>query len=439
MADQSAEMLEKIRRQFDTAPYPTIPLEDSPKGAIKYLYSHDLVVANYIRSQRVIDPAGKVILDAGCGSGYKALILAEANPGAKIVGIDLSGESVKLARERLKHHGFENAEFHVLTIEELPSLGMKFDYINCDEVLYLLNNPVEGLKAMQSVLKLDGIIRANFHNRFARSLMLQAQEFFTRLGLMGASPSKSELTAVRSIMKTLKDFVVVKNRTWQPKYETDDELLLANHLLRGDKGISMLDFFGILQNADLEFISMVNWWQWDLLELFEDFSELPLEIGIAFADVGIAEQLHFYSLIHPIHRLLDLWCGHPGQSHPYTPVADWTDDEWRHTTAHIYPQFRIPQFKERMVEAINASSYFEISKYMQRDKVVSLDSLLTACLLPLFDSPQSVGVIAQHWKKLRPLNLATLQPTTDLEAFSAVKQNLTELELQGYVLLELNS
>lgn len=440
MVDQSAELLEKLRQQFDTAPYPCIALDHSPKGDIKYLYTHDLVVANYVRHQRVISPAGKVILDAGCGSGYKALILAEANPGAKIIGVDLSEESVKLARERLKYHGFENTEFHTLTIEELPSLGLKFDYINCDEVLYLLPDPVQGLKAMKSVLSPDGIIRANYHSSLQRGLMHQAQEFFTRLGLMEQTPTESDFTAVREIMKAMKDSVLVKQRTWRVDYEKDNDLLLANHLLRGDKGITIPQFFELLQKADLEFITMVNWWQWDLVNLFDDFSELPVEIALTFADKSIEEQLRLYELINPMHRLLDLWCGHPGQAQPYTPVEAWTDEQWHQAKAHLYPQFRVPAFKQEMIEAIQSSSFFEISKYLHRTpETTSLDSLLTACLLPLLDGPQPVATIAQQWKKLRPLNLVTLEPTTDEEAFETVKPQLMALEQNGYLLFEINN
>src|SRR4028119_1710232 len=159
MDTKESELIEKIRQQFDNAPYPRIPLETSPKNNYQTLYLHHLVTAYYIRNQKVIETEGKVILDAGCGSGYKSLILAEANPGAKIVGIDLSEESVKLARHRLEYHGFENAEFHVLSIEDLPKLGLEYDYINSDEVLYLLPDINAGFKILKSVLKSQGIIQ----------------------------------------------------------------------------------------------------------------------------------------------------------------------------------------------------------------------------------------------------------------------------------------
>ena len=153
MNNQKSDIVEKIRQQFNSAPYPKIPLEKSPKDNYQLLYIHNLITPYYLRNQTVIETEGKIILDAGCGTGYKSLILAEANPGAKIVGIDLSEEAVKLARHRLEYHGFENAEFHVLSIEDLPELGLEYDYINSDEVLYLLPDIKAGLKTLKSVLK----------------------------------------------------------------------------------------------------------------------------------------------------------------------------------------------------------------------------------------------------------------------------------------------
>src|SRR6478672_10999432 len=137
MNNQVSE-LERIRQQFEMAPYPTIPLESSAKDNLNILYLHNLVTAFYLKNHQIIDNKDKVILDVGCGSGYTSLVLAEANPGAKIVGMDISEKSVELARQRLQYHGFNNSEFYTLTAEELPSLKLQFDYINCDEVLYLL-------------------------------------------------------------------------------------------------------------------------------------------------------------------------------------------------------------------------------------------------------------------------------------------------------------
>ena len=128
MNGQPSELLEKIRQQFDFGPYPRIPIDKSPKDNANSLFIHNLVTPYYLRNQKFIDTKEKLIVDAGYGTGYKTLTLAEANPGAKIVGIDISEESIKLARQRLRHHGFENTEFHLISLYDLPKLRLEFDY-----------------------------------------------------------------------------------------------------------------------------------------------------------------------------------------------------------------------------------------------------------------------------------------------------------------------
>ncbi|MGL6281884.1 MAG: class I SAM-dependent methyltransferase, partial [Microcoleaceae cyanobacterium] len=119
MNEQDQDLKEKIRQQFDAVIYPRILIDQSPKNNYESLFIHNLVTPYYLRSQQIIDTNNKVILDAGCGSGYKALMLAEANPGAKIIGIDISEESIKTARLRLEYHGFNTAEFYVMSVEDI--------------------------------------------------------------------------------------------------------------------------------------------------------------------------------------------------------------------------------------------------------------------------------------------------------------------------------
>jgi len=89
-----------LQEQYDNLPYPQIPIEQSPEEYYDTLFIHDLTTSYYLSQQKIIDTKDKVILDAGCGSGWTSLFLAYANPGAKIIGIDLSPKSVEVAKTR---------------------------------------------------------------------------------------------------------------------------------------------------------------------------------------------------------------------------------------------------------------------------------------------------------------------------------------------------
>ena len=437
MDRQNLELIEKIRQQFDNAPYPKIPLDQSPKTDYQSLYIHNLVTAYYLRNQKVIKTESKVILDAGCGSGYKSLILAEANPGAKIVGIDLSEESVNLAQKRLQHHGFDNTEFHVLAIEDLPSLNLKFDYINNDEVLYILPDIAVGLQAMKSVLKPDGIIRSNLHSSLQRTNYYRAQSLFNIMGLMNENPREMEIQLTRDIMNALKDDVRLKVATWDANLAEKEESVLMNYLFQGDKGYTISEMFAALRVADLEFVSMVNWRQWELTDLFKDPSNLPAFLDMSLPEISVEERLHLFELLQPVHRLIDFWCAHPA-AESFVPVSEWTTADWQTAQVYLHPQLRTVQIREDLINCINSYRPFEISSYVPLPTKVPIliESMKAACLLPLWEKACSVNDLADRWQKLRPIHPVTLEPVSSETAFEEVKELLKMLEAFIYVLLE---
>ncbi|WP_277876894.1 class I SAM-dependent methyltransferase [Trichocoleus sp. FACHB-69] len=440
MNDQASELLEKIRQQFDFGPYPRIAVDKSPKDDANLLFIHNLVTPYYLRNQKIIDTEGKLILDAGCGTGYKSLTLAEANPGAKIVGIDISEESVKLARQRLKHHGIENAEFHVLSIYDLPNLGLEFDYINCDELLYLFPDISVGLAAMKSVLKPKGIIRSNLHSLLQRLNLFRAQELFKMMGLMDSNPEDMEIEIALETMKALKDGVYLKAQIWNSNYEGQDgkETVLMNYLFQGDKGYTVPDLFTALRASDLEFINMVYWRYWDLIDLFKDPDNLPAFWGMSLPELSMEERLHLYELLHPVHRLLDFWCAHPGEADSFTPVARWELSDWQAAKVHLHPQLRTPQVKEELLKCLAEQKPYEISRHVSVPVLtpVQIESSVATCLLPLWEGSKPFMSLVERWFKVRPLNPVTLEPVTEMEALDQVKQLLSKLEVFLYVLLE---
>lgn len=431
------DIKEKILQQFNTSPYPRIPLERSPENDTHLLHIHNLTTAYYLRNQKVIDTEGKLILDAGCGTGYKSLVLATANPGAKIIGVDISDKSIELARYRLQHHGFNNTQFHVLSLEELPQLGLEFDYINCDDVLYLLPDPSAGLQAMKSVLKPDGIIRANLHSSLTRVDMYNAQKVFKLMGLMDSNPEALEIELARDTMKALKDQVRLKALTWNSQMETEDERILMNYLFQGDKGYTVPEMFSFIRPADLEFISMVNWRQWNLRDLFKEPNNLPAFLELALPEITTEEWLHLYELFNPIHRLLDFWCGHPQQGRNFIPVAEWMLSNWQQAQVHIVPQLRTPKIKVDLIESIKQLKQFEIDKHLTlSDNSLIIENTTAACLLPLWEEGQPMKSLVERWQKLKPVDPLTLEPTTAEAAWQVLIESLTALESLGYLLLE---
>jgi 2-polyprenyl-3-methyl-5-hydroxy-6-metoxy-1,4-benzoquinol methylase len=439
MNNSNSELWDKIRQQFDSAPYPNHPLDKSPKDEINILYFHNIITSYYLRNHKVIDSKNKVILDAGCGSGYKSLILAAANPGAKIVGVDISAESIKLAQQRLQYHGFDNAEFHVLSIDDIAKLNYQFDYINCDEVLYLFPDIVVALQAMKAVLKTEGIIRTNLHSSMQRVSHFRAQKLFSLMGLMDDNPEELELNMVVETMQSLKSNVDLKSKVWNPNYEGDNrkEHILMNFLFQGDKGYTIPDLFSALRGADLEFIKMRNWRQWDLMDLFNAPDNLPAFLAMGLMEITTEDSLHFFELLHPVHRLLDFWCGHPQAGHDFIPVEEWSDTNWEKATVHLHPQFNNPSFKNNVITCAREGKIFSLSTDLALTKeLVHVDSLMSLCLLPLFDQPLSMMSLMEYWQKFRPLDPVTGETTSKMQVFQLLQKLLIILHDFDLIMLE---
>ncbi|MEA5418663.1 class I SAM-dependent methyltransferase [Spirulina sp. CCNP1310] len=437
MSVPDPEFLERIRRQFDHCPYPSIPVEDSYQDKPEALYVHNMMTAFYYCRRQVVETAGKLILDAGCGSGFKALALAHANPGAKIVGVDISSESVEFAKKRLQYHGIEDAEFHVLPLEEIEQLGMQFDYINCDEVLYLLPDQVGGLNAMRSVLKPEGILRFNLHSLYGRSMMLRSQKIFQFMGLMEGNPEDDEVNIVKDTFDAMHDHVMLKQLTNWDKVKVSKEAILANHLLVGDRGFSVPEVFEFLRQAQLEFFSMVEWRKWDIFSLFKDPDNLPVFWELALPESTLEDQLTLIELFHPMNRLLDIWCGHP-QAEPAGPgIEDWTEDDWAGATVYLQPQLNTAAFRAELERCLAVLNPFEVSRFLPGVGISALvDATIAGTLfLPLLEKPQPVQALVERWQQLHPIEPTTLEPIPFESAFALVQSALTNLEAGSYLFL----
>ncbi|QLC24233.1 class I SAM-dependent methyltransferase [Parasphingopyxis algicola] len=70
------------------------------------------------------------MLDIGCGAGASALPAARAvGQDGRVVGIDLSGELLEIARRRAAADGLENTEFRVGDMTALDYADGRFDTV----------------------------------------------------------------------------------------------------------------------------------------------------------------------------------------------------------------------------------------------------------------------------------------------------------------------
>lgn len=64
---------------------------------------------------------GEVVLDLGSGAGFDAFLAAKkVGSGGRVIGVDMTPEMVEKARNNAKKDGYDNVEFRLGDIEDLP-------------------------------------------------------------------------------------------------------------------------------------------------------------------------------------------------------------------------------------------------------------------------------------------------------------------------------
>ena len=112
-------------------------------------YQEKLIKPNLLRILNV--RRGEQILDVACGQGFFARELAKA--GAQVLGIDVAGELIKLAKDQAG----KNERYLVLSAEKLAGLANnRFDAAICILALQNIKNLQSAVSEMSRVLKPAG-------------------------------------------------------------------------------------------------------------------------------------------------------------------------------------------------------------------------------------------------------------------------------------------
>lgn len=190
------------------------------------------------------------ILIAGCGS-IAAAAHAHVYPRARVVGIDVSRGSLDHQNFLKRKHNLANLTLHHLRLEDVSSLGLSFDLINCCGVLHHLVDPVAGLRALGQVLRPDGVMDIMVYGKHARAGVAMIQDLFR---VMGIEQDPAGVQAVKDTLKALPPRHPVQNyRRMAADNLSSDEGLVDTFLHRRDRPFSVSECLELVEQAGLAF------------------------------------------------------------------------------------------------------------------------------------------------------------------------------------------
>jgi ubiquinone/menaquinone biosynthesis C-methylase UbiE len=108
-------------------------------------------------------PPPTCVLDAGCGSGSMARLLAAHYPNARVVGVDLRADYLDYARARAEAEGLDNLSFQQGDIFSLPFSDGAFELVWSKYVLQWTKEPALAVAELRRVTKAGGsVVCCNF-------------------------------------------------------------------------------------------------------------------------------------------------------------------------------------------------------------------------------------------------------------------------------------
>jgi SAM-dependent methyltransferase len=137
----------------------------SPAASLEYFHWRCAQYYPYLDLMPVAGQDGKVVLDYGCGPGDDLVGFAHYSRPARLIGADISAQSLAEAADRLKIHGAAPELIHVTELDgRLPLADGSIDYVHSSGVIHHTRDPVAVLRELRRVVRPDGHGRVMVYN-----------------------------------------------------------------------------------------------------------------------------------------------------------------------------------------------------------------------------------------------------------------------------------
>ncbi len=134
------------------------------------------------------------VLVAGCGTSQAAKH-AMREPLSRVTGIDVSESSLQHTRELQRKYELDNLELQQLNLEQVETLGRRFDKIVCTGVLHHLPDPDTGLRALRAGLKPGGAMQLMVYATYGRTGIYMLRDYCRLLDVHALDQELADLGA----------------------------------------------------------------------------------------------------------------------------------------------------------------------------------------------------------------------------------------------------
>ncbi|HYF07479.1 MAG TPA: methyltransferase [Acetobacteraceae bacterium] len=253
-----------LARQYESYPYPRRDPREEARRLVVGSPSHLREVDHWIFSAR--RPASRPLnaLMAGGGSGDGTMMLAQhlawaGRPGT-VTWLDRSAKAREVAEARARVRKLDNIRFVEGSILDLPRLGLgPFDYVDCCGVLHHMPDPLEGLRAIASVLAPGGGAGLMVYAPHGRTGVYMVQDALRLLAPAEGAEPAARLDVARRLWRHLPETAWLRRNPWLTDHISGGDAGLYDLLLNPrDRAFTTTQFHDLVTAAGLRLVCWVE-------------------------------------------------------------------------------------------------------------------------------------------------------------------------------------
>jgi SAM-dependent methyltransferase len=265
----------RLAEQYEAYPYPRRDPREEAKRLIVGSPGHLREIDHWVFGARRPAPRPLRALIAGGGTGDATIMLAQQMARAGRVGgvtwLDRSAASLRIAQARAAARGLTNVVWEPRSLLELPGSGLgPFDYIDCCGVLHHLPDPVEGLRALLSVLAPGGGLGLMVYAPHGRTGVYMLQEALRLLAPADEAPA-ARLDVAKRVMRHLPETAWLRRNGFLDDHINGGDAGLYDLLLNPrDRAFTVRELHALLAGEGLAVTCWVEPARYDPIPLLPD-------------------------------------------------------------------------------------------------------------------------------------------------------------------------
>ncbi len=320
------EISDRVRRQYERYPYPDI---DPQTQRPQMLVSGHLQLMCKVIWGRKKSPRGLRVLDAGCGTGSPLVAMALAYPDTHFTAVDFSENSLQKARQLAQRHQVQNVRFFHLPIQQLPQLGLTFDFVISSGVLHHLPEPHVGLKAIADVLHPQGAVSMMLYGKYGRTGIYMLQDALKALS-QPHEPIEEIIPLARRLARDVPSNHPIKRRGPGRELQEGKDSGIVDLLLHAnDIPFDVPAVYRLCRDAGMSFFK----WLFPVLYNPRNYTHDPSLLN-RFEALTLPQRHEIAELMHGRNSKHSFFAVGPDFT---PPAADISNGKWRDTFAELTP------------------------------------------------------------------------------------------------------